>query len=479
MKILYYNWEQFDNPKHIGGGVTVYLNNLITYLINNTDNEIYFLSGGFKYNPFKNYIYLKETKNIFDPKCKSYEIINSPITAPQYTNFYNIEKYLNDTKTVEIFDKFIQEHGPFDVIHINNFEGISINVLNLKEKYQNTKFIFSVHNYQSICPLVQYFQNHNKCICKDYNNGNECLNCLNVKIRNKTYLHGVREYIKEIIPWIEKNAITKLLFKAFTSILSKPFQKQYITTKNNYQNGKIYKKYREQNIKLLNKYSDAILAVSDRVREIMIANGIKPEIIKTSYIGTKIAENALNKSRTDITNPFTIAFLGYARTDKGFWFLINCLKNLPEDITKNIKVVLAAKGYKNAKEDLKHFHSYEFYNGYTHHNLEKILQNVNLGIVPVLWEDNLPQVAIEMVANGVPILCSSFGGASELCSSDIFKFIGADKRDFSNKLLNLVQNPNLLNEYWKEHTGLTTMKKHTEELYDIYNVEGIYAKEHN
>ena len=42
MKILYYNWEQFDNPKHIGGGVTVYLNNLITYLINNTDNEIYF-----------------------------------------------------------------------------------------------------------------------------------------------------------------------------------------------------------------------------------------------------------------------------------------------------------------------------------------------------------------------------------------------------------------------------------------------------
>ena len=78
----------------------------------------------------------------------------------------------------------------------------------------------------------------------------------------------------------------------------------------------------------------------------MITNDVKPEIIKTSYIGTKFAENAMNKNRTDKTSPFTIAFMGYARIDKGFWFLIKCLKNIPEDIAKNIKVVLAAKGYK-------------------------------------------------------------------------------------------------------------------------------------
>lgn len=38
MKILYYNWVQFDNEKNSGGGVNVYQRNLIDYLTKNTDH---------------------------------------------------------------------------------------------------------------------------------------------------------------------------------------------------------------------------------------------------------------------------------------------------------------------------------------------------------------------------------------------------------------------------------------------------------
>ena len=40
MKLLYYNWIQFDNREGIGGGVNVYQKNLIEYLVNNTDDEV-------------------------------------------------------------------------------------------------------------------------------------------------------------------------------------------------------------------------------------------------------------------------------------------------------------------------------------------------------------------------------------------------------------------------------------------------------
>ena len=157
MKILYYNWIQFDNEKNQGGGVNVYQRNLIGSLTHNTNNEIYFLSSGWKYNPLKTKTYIQETSNIFKDKCRSFEIINSSIMAPAFAMFMNPRKLIDDMATYEIFDEFILKFGPFDIIHFNNIEGISVNVLKLKEKYPSTKFIVSIHNYQPICPLNQYF----------------------------------------------------------------------------------------------------------------------------------------------------------------------------------------------------------------------------------------------------------------------------------------------------------------------------------
>ena len=466
MKILYYNWIQFDNKNNIGGGVNVYQRNLIDYFVNNTNHEIYFLSSGWHYNFLKKEPYIRETKNIYNGGCKSFEIINSTIMAPAGVIFMNPELFISDTITEKLFDEFLSKHGPFDVVHLNNIEGISINVLSLKEKYPNTKFVVSIHNYQSICPLVQYFQSHNNVICNDFKNGSECLKCSLHYPSKKEYSMHCKNYFYSILPDNQK------LLKFILKHLSKLFDyrtKKYIGSSSNMLPHS-YANFREYNITMLNKYADSILAVSERVREIMIANGINPEKITTSYIGTKFAEKELNKSIALSTKPFTIAYLGYERIDKGFFFFIEALSKLDKSIAQNINIVLAVSKIhrKNYIGKLDNFNNVTVYNGYTHSNISNILKNVNLGVVPVLWEDNLPQVAIEMVALGVPILCSNFGGASELCNCDLFKFKGGDEQDFLSKLTKLVNNPHLTKEYWKNHSPLTTMKKHAEELEIIY-----------
>ncbi len=82
--------------------------------------------------------------------------------------------------------------------------------------------------------------------------------------------------------------------------------------------------------------------------------------------------------------------------------------------------------------------------------LHNILTGVNLGVIPALWEDNLPQVAIEMVAFGVPILSSSAGGASELTRSDAFRFNVGDTEDFLKKIYAIVDQEVSLDEFWKK-----------------------------
>ena len=52
MKVLLYNWIPFDNESGRGGGVTVYLKNLIQEIIeHNKENiELFFLSSGCYYD---------------------------------------------------------------------------------------------------------------------------------------------------------------------------------------------------------------------------------------------------------------------------------------------------------------------------------------------------------------------------------------------------------------------------------------------
>ena len=109
--------------------------------------------------------------------------------------------------------------------------------------------------------------------------------------------------------------------------------------------------------------------------------------------------------------------------------------------------------------------------GYTNKQLSSILENVQLGIVPSLWEDNLPQVAIEMKANGVAVLTSDLGGAKELTTSEKFVFEAGNQADFLEKLLEFVKCPETITEYWNNCPKLLTMQEHIDELLESYGMK--------
>ena len=58
-KILIYNWCPFNNKESAWGGVNVYSRNLVNILVKN-GYDVYFLSSGYKYSPFKNSLFVKE-----------------------------------------------------------------------------------------------------------------------------------------------------------------------------------------------------------------------------------------------------------------------------------------------------------------------------------------------------------------------------------------------------------------------------------
>ena len=194
-----------------------------------------------------------------------------------------------------------------------------------------------------------------------------------------------------------------------------------------------------------------------------------------SYIGTRVAEFQVGKSNCKCGKYFKIGYLGsnLDYEEKGYPFLLSTLESMDKKYAQKIDLVLTTTtcGKDNEiHERLNNFHNVEIIHGYKHEDLNGILTGVNLGIIPVLWEDNLPQVAIEMVAFGVPILSSDAGGASELTKSKAFKFKSGNKKDLLDKLYALVDQKVNLSEFWDNHDGLCTNQEHYEQIEKIYGL---------
>lgn len=465
MKILYYNWIPFDNAKGTGGGVNVYQKNLIEAFLQYPDYEIFFLSSGREYRFPLTEPYIKSTANSYGTSCHTYTIINSPILAPgNYLNCDDLETYLKEEKMHELIKQLIIDIGGVDVIHFNNWEGLSLSVMKLKKDFPRTRIIYSLHNYYPFCTQVNLW-NHDTINCNEYCDGAACINCHD--------MDAASGRIKEKLALTYLYQSGKISHEDYQKCNAEVDQK-YRTIKNkNSENPEIYKQFRERNISCLNKYADCILAVSNRVKEIAVSLGISAQKISTLYIGTTFAEKQLGHLHKFPDDFFTFAYLGYMRREKGFYFFLEACEKMDFALAAKCNVIFAAKVTDSDVQDRierlsEKFHKVYLYNGYTHDNMNDILKNVHLGIVPVLWEDNLPQIAIEFVSMGIPILTSHLGGAKELSSAEEFCFCAGDHDDFIKKIKAMVDDPLLLHQYFEQGKKLTTMDEHIKDLIKIY-----------
>lgn len=465
-KILIYNWLPYDNPWSWGGGVTLYCKNIINEIIKqNPCIEIYFLSSGFTYDCTRLDTYIRPVNFDGDRRVHQMEIVNSPVPAEQRWMYVNPLVALENENLKKVFKEYLDMFGEFEAIHFNNIEGLSLDILDLKDEYPNTKFIYSIHNYVPLCVNGSYYMRHKHCNCTPDHTGEDCFQCTRADIRSniahETYMRGIHgEPVTDRVSekfWIENFGFERL---------DKDVEPDHI------------KDFATVATQKINKNCDKVLAVSKRVYDIAKDNGFNESKMIVSYIGTKVADRQIGcASASNMEYPLKVVFLGsdLFYEEKGYPFLMDDLEKLEPKYARKIDLLLTVKQPEHAQmyRQLRNFHDVKIVNGYTHDDFDWIFDSAHLSIVPVLWEDNLPQIAIESVAYGVPVLASSAGGPSELTGSPKFKFECGNEEDFLNKLIHFVKNPDELKEYWNFHNGLVTLEEHIKELFKVYGLDKV------
>lgn len=472
LRILHYNWVDPADPAGRGGGVRVYAQALMEEQCASGGHDCTALSAGMAYD--------------LSPRAKPrwqargpdrFEFVNTRPVAPSHAEFA-AKGQIDNAATLALFRDFLQQTGPYDVVHFHGLEGLPARVLALRAEFSSTRFVLSLHNYYPFCPQVNLWWQE-RAHCDDYQDGARCGTCLPLAANP---LAVRRAYALETAlarvgapagSWPYERVLRPALsagWRALKSLRSRG--PASLVAAEPGAAAAEFAARRAEMVTLLNMHCDAVLAVSDRVRDIAHRFGVSKA--RTCYIGTRHADHwARTAPRPLGGDPLRLAYLGYMRADKGFFFLLDALERLPDDTLARLHLTVAArKGSARIMARLKalgaRLAGLTWYDGYTASGLDRILADVDLGIVPPLWEDNLPQVALELHARHIPLMTSDRGGAQELPGARDLVFRAGDPADFARVLARALSGQLDLVQYWENARVPVGIATHAQELQQIY-----------
>jgi len=176
MRILFYNWVQYDDPERRGGGIRQYEHNLIDHLARHTGDEVTVLSSGLEHDAVNRQIRIEKTTNSHPGRVRSFSLINSLVPAPGQHAFGSPWLF-DERRMLPVWHRFLAEQGPFDVIQFDSLEGIPFTFLRVHEQAPEARVVLYAHNYYMLCPQVNLWKRE-LTHCTDFRQGRDCVSCI-------------------------------------------------------------------------------------------------------------------------------------------------------------------------------------------------------------------------------------------------------------------------------------------------------------
>ena len=477
MKVLMYHWTQDDFPKRRGGGIQLYQKVILPELLKVDEVQLTVLSSGSAdlYDFFRPSTRIERLASS-TPDLQRFGVINSPVPAPAVL-FWGNSLSLRHEETSEIFFDFVEQNG-FDVIHFNHLEGLPAEVLSIKKRLPLIKILFSMHDYYSLCPQVTFLY-QGKELCDDGQSGKKCQSCLPVDPLTFSVPRRRADRLSSKLIDMGLNPtgrLAKMIQKFFHKIVfPKPkTERRYSPPED------VFGSW-HQIVDLINEHVDYVLPVSDRVHQIAIRHGIRENLLRVLRLGKN---EALQFRSTPSPQGLlvredgclTLVYLGYMTIHKGFFFMLDAFERMPEELSRRINLVVAAKspsdpsvlnrllGLRPKLKNLTHF------DGYTPDQLDKILVKDSIGLLCHLWEDTAPQTAWEMHCRRIPILTSELGGAPELSGCEKMVYPHGNIQECIERIRMILDGKITHEEYWKNSITPITVEEHCKELLSYYRI---------
>ncbi len=320
------------------------------------------------------------------------------------------------------FDEFLRKEQP-DIVHFNSLGLLGISLISIPRKL-GIPSVATLHDGFWVCNRLFFVQSMTDLPCEKKTRIN-CTKCSTGLLENESVfsIRFIFRFIKNFINYFFIDIYLKKQLKLIDCIIS---PSKFISDK-----------YKKKNIKIINHGIDVSL-----FRKIKKTN--------EPYI--------------------RFGFIGGISDIKGY----NVLNSAVQKADVKQRVHLSVWGNKDKKEiiTLKNSGSTITFNGYfLRENISDVFNDIDVLIVPSMAQESFGMAVLEAFAAGIPVVASRIGAIPELLEDNktglLFEFGNAT--DLSEKMLSVIENPNLISKFKSNIGKIKTIEDYATEILGVYN----------
>ncbi|MGE5411841.1 MAG: glycosyltransferase, partial [Clostridiales bacterium] len=285
----------------------------------------------------------------------------------------NPEREVSDPNIEKVFTQVLKEVKP-DVLHFNNFHGLTLSLARVAREH-GIHSCYTPHNYHMIDPNLYLFNSD-----LSLWNGVDLLKNSEAVKRNPGKLQG--------------------------------YKKRILTAQ-----------------KLMNEWVDVTIAVSSRQKQLLCAFGAAKNKIAVVHQSNKSTDalwndNLLQEQQgRSLHSPVRIGFIGGVMPHKGVHMLVSAAQAFPKEKAEFHIFGFVSAEYLKLLNKIDKKHIVKFHGEFRQDQLNEIAGQMDIAVVPSIWEDCAPLVLLELLAMRLPIIAAEIGGIPDFVKDGVTGFL--------------------------------------------------------
>jgi glycosyltransferase involved in cell wall biosynthesis len=402
------------------------------------------------------------------------EVINSPL----YDHGRQPELELSEPRVEEMFERALRELRP-DAIHVQELAGLPFSVLDVARK-AGIPTIFTLQDYFPLCSTFKLLDSGGR-VCLRREIGADCVATTAADPRDPGLLiEATMRHHTMLSPRLRRIFESPLggpplrLVEAGLARLEVARRRRAAPSSND--PAAVFQRRRDENVDRLNDV-DALVAMSRRVAEIYSQLGVDDSRLRTVQLTLGHIER-LTPRRRSVGAPITFATLaGFESAPKGGRVLLEAMRLCERQAReKRFRLVVFGDVHDRFAELVERTPGLELRGRFVPRELDAMLDEVDVGLMPSVWEEAYGYAGVEFLAKGIPVIANAIGGMTDYTRDGETGWLnrscsGAELAEIMAGVIERPQQVAELNEKLVEgHDSVVkTMSRHADEMDDLYH----------
>lgn len=326
------------------------------------------------------------------------EVINSPL----YDHGRQPELELHEPRTERLFGRVLGELRP-EVVHFHELAGLPFSLLDLARQAE-TPVVMTLADYFPLCSTFKLLDSEGQ-VCLRRQIGADCVATVAADPREPGLLHEVTAYFEFVKRPLLRRMSTerkKRLSRKVGARVEPPAPA----------GPEAYQRRRDSNVERLNR-ADCLIAMSERVADIYAQLGVESDRVRTVHLTLRRFERLKPRRRTSETVVRFATVAGLSSHAKGSRLLVDAIRLLAETAPpRSFKLLALGPVDPAVAADVETLEEIEVgaTGPFSDDELDALLDPVDVGIVPSVWEEAYGFVGLEFLAKGIPVIANARGG---------------------------------------------------------------------